>query len=143
VTAFHATYFQKNSGKIVFLYLVSERKNCNTCIFTNVLSGGRPHVVIDPGSIVNELKKPCFDSFLMAMQGDGLAVEDIGFMGVWDGPIFPEEATSHSSKALKKCQSLMWNIFSLVTLTSMVVLLKVERECGAQFSSRRVHNLIK
>ena len=54
--------------------------NCNTYLFTTVLRGKRPHVIVDPGFVVNELKEPCFDSLLMAMQGDGFKVEDIGLI---------------------------------------------------------------
>ncbi len=54
--------------------------NCNTCLFANVLRGERPHVIIDPGSIVNELREPCFNSLVLAMQRDGFKVEDIGLI---------------------------------------------------------------
>jgi len=65
----------------LYFYIWQGRgNNCNTCLFTNVLRGERPHVIIDPGSIVNELSEPCFDSLTMAMQGDGLKVEDIGLI---------------------------------------------------------------
>lgn len=54
--------------------------NCNTYLFANVLRGGRPHVIVDPGFLANELREPCFDSLLMSMQRDGLKVEDIGLI---------------------------------------------------------------
>ena len=68
-------------AKNLYFYIWQGRgNNCNTCLFTNVLRGERPHVIIDPGSIVNELREPCFDSLLMAMQGDGFKVDDIGLI---------------------------------------------------------------
>ena len=54
--------------------------NCNTCFYTNVLRGERPHVIIDPGSIVNELGEPCFNSLELTMKRDGFKIEDIGLV---------------------------------------------------------------
>ena len=65
----------------LYCYLWQGRgNNCNTYLFTTVLRGERPHVIVDPGFVVNELKEPCFDSLLMAMQEDGFKVEDIGLI---------------------------------------------------------------
>jgi glyoxylase-like metal-dependent hydrolase (beta-lactamase superfamily II) len=65
----------------LYCYLWQGRgNNCNTYLFTAVLRGERPHVIVDPGFVVNELREPCFDSLLMAMQGDGFKVEDIGLI---------------------------------------------------------------
>ena len=54
--------------------------NCNTYVFADVLRGGRPHVIIDPGFMRNELREPCFDSLVMSMWRDGLVIEDIGLI---------------------------------------------------------------
>lgn len=65
----------------LYFYIWQGRgNNCNTCLFTNVLRGGRPHVIIDPGSIANELREACLDSLIISMQGDGLKVDDIGLI---------------------------------------------------------------
>ena len=54
--------------------------NCNTYVLANVLRGERPHVIIDPGFVVNEMGERCFDSLMVAMQRDGLTAEDIGLI---------------------------------------------------------------
>ena len=62
--------------------------NCNTYAFTGVLAGDRPHVLIDPGHLVNEMKEPCMDTLLKGMGKDGIKPEDIGLIinthGHWD-----------------------------------------------------------
>ena len=54
--------------------------NCNSCLFANLLRGERPHVIVDPGHIVNERGEPCFDYLAKAIDGDGLKVDDIGLI---------------------------------------------------------------
>ena len=54
--------------------------NCNTSLWCHVLRGPRPHVLVDPGHIRNELGEPCFDSLTQAMQKDGFRVEDVGLV---------------------------------------------------------------
>ncbi len=54
--------------------------NCNSCLFANVLRGERPHVIVDPGHISNELREACFDYLVKAMEGDGFEVDDIGLI---------------------------------------------------------------
>lgn len=54
--------------------------NCNTCLFVNILRGERPHVIIDPGHIINEFREPCFDSLVKSIEADGLRIEDIGLI---------------------------------------------------------------
>jgi glyoxylase-like metal-dependent hydrolase (beta-lactamase superfamily II) len=71
---------RKLAENLYFYIWQGRGNNCNTCLFTNVIRGGRPHVIIDPGSIVNELREPCFDSLLMAIQEDGFKIEDIGLI---------------------------------------------------------------
>ena len=54
--------------------------NGNTYLLANVLRGERPHVLVDPGFMVNELGEPCFDSLEKAMAGDGFRAEDTGLI---------------------------------------------------------------
>ena len=54
--------------------------NCNTVLWPSVLRGERPHVLVDPGLVKDELGEPCFDSLAQAMEGDGFKVEDIGLV---------------------------------------------------------------
>jgi len=54
--------------------------NCNTFLFVDVLRGERPHVIIDPGYITNELGENCFDDLAKAVGDDGFKVDDIGLI---------------------------------------------------------------
>jgi hydroxyacylglutathione hydrolase len=54
--------------------------NCNTCLFVDVLRGEKPHVIIDPGHITNELGENCFDDLAKAISDDGFKVDDIGLI---------------------------------------------------------------
>jgi len=54
--------------------------NCNAILWPSVLRGEHPHVLIDPGHIVNEVGEPCFDSLTQAMERDGFKMEDIGLV---------------------------------------------------------------
>jgi len=54
--------------------------NCNTCLFSNVLRGERPHVIVDPGHSTNELGEACFNSLTKAIEADGFKIEDIGLI---------------------------------------------------------------
>jgi len=54
--------------------------NCNTSVFANVLQGDKPHVIIDPGHIINESQEDCFASLEKAMADDNIKVEDIGLI---------------------------------------------------------------
>jgi hydroxyacylglutathione hydrolase len=54
--------------------------NCNTYAFKNVLRGDRPHVLIDPGHVVNETKEHCLEQLLVNMGTDGIKPEDIGLI---------------------------------------------------------------
>jgi glyoxylase-like metal-dependent hydrolase (beta-lactamase superfamily II) len=64
-----------------YCYLWQGRgNNCNAILWPSVLRGERPHVLIDPGHVSNELGEPCFDSLAQAMEGDGFKMEDIGLV---------------------------------------------------------------
>ena len=54
--------------------------NCNTSILTGVLKGEKPHVIIDPGHIINESSEGCFESLEESMKGDKIKIEDIGLI---------------------------------------------------------------
>jgi glyoxylase-like metal-dependent hydrolase (beta-lactamase superfamily II) len=54
--------------------------NCNAILWPSVLRGERPHVLVDPGHIRNELGEPCFDSLTQTMERDGFKMEDIGLV---------------------------------------------------------------
>ncbi len=54
--------------------------NCNTCLFTDVLRGDRPHIIIDPGHITNEFGENCFDLLTKAVEENGFKVDDIGLI---------------------------------------------------------------
>jgi len=54
--------------------------NCNTCIFVNVLRGGHPHILIDPGHVTNEFREPCFEYLAKTMEKDDIRIEDTGLI---------------------------------------------------------------
>jgi len=54
--------------------------NCNSYLFADVLRGDRPHVMVDPGQMVDELKEPCLDILLKGLAQDGINPEDIGLI---------------------------------------------------------------
>jgi len=54
--------------------------NCNASLLCHTLRGERPHVLIDPGHIRNELGETCFDSLTQAMERDGFKIEDVGLV---------------------------------------------------------------
>lgn len=54
--------------------------NCHSYLFADVLGGDRPHVLIDPGHVVNELSERCLDRLLSAMEADDIRAEDIGLI---------------------------------------------------------------
>jgi len=64
-----------------YCYLWQGRgNNCNAILWPSVLRGERPHVLVDPGHIRNELGEPCFDSLSEAMKKDDFKTEDIGLV---------------------------------------------------------------
>jgi glyoxylase-like metal-dependent hydrolase (beta-lactamase superfamily II) len=54
--------------------------NCNAILWPSVLRGERPHVLVDPGHVRNELGEPCFDSLAEAVKNDGFRIEDVGLV---------------------------------------------------------------
>jgi len=54
--------------------------NCHTYLFANVLRGERPHVLIDPGHVVNELGEHCLGFLLNQMSLDRIRPEEVGLI---------------------------------------------------------------
>ena len=54
--------------------------NCNASLLDGVLPGKHPHILIDPGHVVNQLGEKCFDSLSEAMEKDGFSMADIGLV---------------------------------------------------------------
>ena len=54
--------------------------NCHTYLFTDVLRGKRPHVLIDPGHVLNEMREKCFEMLTSSMLRDDIAPEGIGLI---------------------------------------------------------------
>ena len=68
-------------GENFYCYVwLGRGNNCNTALLPGVLRGERPHVLIDPGHIRNELREPCFDSLTQAIEKDGFKIEDVGLV---------------------------------------------------------------
>ena len=65
----------------LYCYLWAGRgNNCHSYLFADVLGGDRPHVLIDPGHVVNELREPCLDRLLRAMEEDDIRADDVGLI---------------------------------------------------------------
>ena len=54
--------------------------NCNSCLFTNVLGGNKPHLIIDPGHTEDELGEQCFNYLTTSIEKDGFSIDDIGLI---------------------------------------------------------------
>lgn len=54
--------------------------NCHTYLFADVLRGERPHVLIDPGHVVNELGEHCLRFLLNQMSLDRISPEEVGLV---------------------------------------------------------------
>ena len=65
----------------LYYYLWAGRgNNCHTYLFADVLRGSRPHVLIDPGHVANELNERCLQRLLSAMERDEIKADDIGLI---------------------------------------------------------------
>ena len=65
----------------LYCYIWTGRgNNCNSYLWADVLGNDRPHVLIDPGHVVNELDERCLDHLLSAMERDGFKAADIGLI---------------------------------------------------------------
>ena len=64
-----------------YCYLWEGRgNNCNASLLCHTLRGERPHILVDPGHIRNELSERCFDSLIQVMERDGFKTEDVGLV---------------------------------------------------------------
>lgn len=77
-----SNYFQSiNLVEGFYCYIWQGRgNNCNSCLFTNVLRGDHPHVIVDPGHVTNEMGEACLDYLIKAIEGDGFKASDIGLI---------------------------------------------------------------
>jgi len=53
--------------------------NCNTCLFTDIFKGDKPHLLIDPGHIHNGFSD-CFQHLSKAIERDGFKIADVGMV---------------------------------------------------------------
>ena len=54
--------------------------NCNTTVITGVLKGDKPHIIIDPGHIINESGEECLASLEEGMASDHIKMDEIGLI---------------------------------------------------------------
>ena len=54
--------------------------NCNSYLFADVLRSDRPHIIIDPGHVVNEMGEQCLNYLLKSINADGIKAEEIGLI---------------------------------------------------------------
>lgn len=54
--------------------------NCHSYLFRDVLAGERPHVLVDPGYVVNEMNENCLENLTGLMAADGVKLQDIGLV---------------------------------------------------------------
>ncbi|MBM3132254.1 MAG: MBL fold metallo-hydrolase [Chloroflexi bacterium] len=54
--------------------------NAHSYLFRDVLSGARPHVIVDPGYVVNEIGEACLKNLVALMARDGIKAEEIGLI---------------------------------------------------------------
>ena len=54
--------------------------NCNTCVLTGVIKGDKPHIIIDPGHIINESDEDCFASLEEGMAADHIKIDEVGLI---------------------------------------------------------------
>ena len=65
----------------VYCYIwQGQGNNCNTTIITGVLKGDKPHIIIDPGHIINEAGEECLSSLEEGMAADHIKIEDLGLI---------------------------------------------------------------
>ena len=53
--------------------------NCNSYLVAGVLPENK-HVLVDPGAIVNEVRRNCLDRLISEMSNDGIKIEDVGLI---------------------------------------------------------------
>ena len=51
--------------------------NCHSYLFRDVLLGQRPHVLVDPGYVINEIDEKCSEHLTALMADDGVKPQTI------------------------------------------------------------------
>ncbi len=65
----------------IYAYLWNGRgNNCHSYLFSDVLRGKRPHLLIDPGHVVNEQSEKCLERLTSSMLRDEINPEAIGLI---------------------------------------------------------------
>ena len=65
----------------IYAYIWNGRgNNCHSYLFRDILLGKRPHVLVDPGYVVNEIGERCFDLLTSLMLKDRIRPEEIGLV---------------------------------------------------------------
>jgi glyoxylase-like metal-dependent hydrolase (beta-lactamase superfamily II) len=54
--------------------------NCHSYLFRDVLRGKRPHILIDPGHLVNEMSEKCLEKLISSILQDDISPEGIGLI---------------------------------------------------------------
>ena len=54
--------------------------NSNTTVITGALKGDKPHIIIDPGHIINESDEDCFASLEEGMAADHIKIDEVGLI---------------------------------------------------------------
>jgi len=49
-------------------------------LYTDVLGGKKPHILIDPGHIINEAMEDCYFSLSESIKADGFSIDDVGLI---------------------------------------------------------------
>jgi hydroxyacylglutathione hydrolase len=70
----------KLTNDFYFYSWIGGGNNCNSSLLVHALEGEKPHVLVDPGHLGDELGEPCFDSLVSAMEKDGFRLADIGLV---------------------------------------------------------------
>jgi glyoxylase-like metal-dependent hydrolase (beta-lactamase superfamily II) len=54
--------------------------NCNTTVITGINKGDKPHIIIDPGHIINEADEDCLASLEEGMAADHIKIDEVGLI---------------------------------------------------------------
>jgi hydroxyacylglutathione hydrolase len=65
---------------LVCYFWTGRGNNCHSYLFSDVLRGARPHLLIDSGHVLNESREKCLDKLTAAVVKDGIKPEEIGLI---------------------------------------------------------------
>lgn len=65
---------------ILFYAWAGSGNNANTVVLRNMLRGPRPHLMIDPGHVTNEVGERCLNNLAKAMEQDKIELKDVGLI---------------------------------------------------------------